>query len=184
MKEEKAVILDFLAEGYPDRRHPEPVAQSIGTSNFTLLELVPREDIELTVEEEVYIGEGKRDKIRYIKGSMKVADLTNVARSNLGRTVTDIVKKNEEKFIEFFNITGMLTPRMHKLQLIPGIGKKHVVDIITARKTKKFESFEDMIKRVKLFPDPVKSLVKRIMNELEGDEKYHLFTPQAPYPHD
>ena len=100
MKEEKAVILDFLAEGYPDRRHPEPVAQSIGTSNFTLLELVPREDIELTVEEEVYIGEGKRDKIRYIKGSMKVADLTNVARSNLGRTVTDIVKKNEEKFIE------------------------------------------------------------------------------------
>ena len=181
MKEEKAIILDFLSEGYPDRRHPEPVAQSIGTSNFTLLELVPREDISLEVESEVYIGEGKRDKIRYIKGSLTVKDLTNVSRSNLEIVVKQIIDKNEERFIDFFNTAGMLTPRMHKLQLIPGIGKKHVVDILDARQGKKFESFKDMIERVKLFPDPVKSIVKRVMNELEGEEKYHIFTTQAPH---
>lgn len=176
MKEEKAIILDFLAEGYPDRRHPEPVAQSIGTSNFTLLELVPREDATLSIEEEVYIGEGKRDKIRYIKGALKIQDLTNAAHSNLEREVMRIVEANEKKFVDFFNTTGMLTPRMHKLQLLPGIGKKHVVDILEARRQKPFESFKDIIERVKLFPDPMKSIVKRILNELEGQEKYHIFT--------
>ena len=184
MKEEKAIILDFLAEGYPDRRHPEPLAQSIGISSFTLLELVPREDIELSPEDEVYIGEGKRDKIRYIKGSLKVSELTNVARSNLERVITELVKNNEKKFVDFFNTAGMLTPRMHKLQLLPGIGRKHVVDILDARRAKLFESFKDMVARVKLFPDPVKSVVKRIMNELEGTEKYHIFTPQTPVHHE
>jgi putative nucleotide binding protein len=176
MKEEKAIILDFLSEGYPEKRHPEPVAQSIGTSNFTLLELVPREDITLAIDEEVYIGEGKRDKIRYIKGSLKTTDLTNAARNNIEHTVNKIVLDNEKKFVDFFNTAGMLTPRMHKLQLLPGIGKKHVVDILDARRQKPFDSFNDIIHRVKLFPDPVKSVVKRIINEIEGNEKYHVFT--------
>ncbi|MFH1420732.1 MAG: DUF655 domain-containing protein [Candidatus Aenigmatarchaeota archaeon] len=177
MKEESAIVLDFLAEGYADRRHPEPVAQSIGTTNFTLLELVPREDAVLSSEEEVYIGEGKRDKIRYIKGSLKTTDLTNVARSMLEDVVINLVKRNEKKFVDFFNTSGMLTPRMHKLQLLPGIGKKHVVDILDARKQKPFESFSDIVKRVRLFPDPVKTIARYIMNELAGREKYHMFTP-------
>ncbi|MBI2584216.1 MAG: DUF655 domain-containing protein, partial [Candidatus Aenigmarchaeota archaeon] len=53
MKEEKCIILDFLPNGYADRRHPEPIAQALGR-NFTLLELVPKEDAQLKPEEEVY----------------------------------------------------------------------------------------------------------------------------------
>ena len=175
MKEENCVILDFLPNGYPDRRHAEPIAQALGKTYFSLLELVPRENITLKTEEEVYIGEGKRDKIRFIRGQLAFNELTNMARTLLPEIVEALVLKNEAKFVEFFNKASIITPRMHQFQLLPGIGKKHLADILSERKKKSFESFEDIRSRVKLFPDPVKSLVRRIMDEIEKDEKYSLF---------
>ena len=103
MKEENCIILDFLSTGYADRRRPEPIAQSIGTALFSLLELVPREGVELHQEEEVYIGEGKRDKIRFIRGQLKYAELTNQAKTMLPDVVEKLVKRNEQKFVDFFN---------------------------------------------------------------------------------
>ena len=98
-----------------------------------------------------------------------------MASSILPDVVEDLVKKNEKRFIEFFNTAGMITPRMHQFQLLPGIGKKHLLDILDERRKKPFEGFDDLVKRVKLFPDPVKSITRRVMQELEGDEKYSLF---------
>jgi putative nucleotide binding protein len=55
-------------------------------------------------------------------------------------------------------------------------------DIINARQEKKFESFEDIKKRVPMLSDPVKLIVKRVLLELEvtddkrGKKKYTLFT--------
>ena len=175
MKEEKCIILDFLATGYPDRRQSEPVAQGIGCSFFSLLELVPKSDVTLMPEEEVYIGEGKRDKIDTVKGLINYSDLTNVARSSLEPAVEKIVKENEKQIVDFFNKAGMITPRMHQIELLPGIGKKHLLDLLKEREQKPFESFEDIDNRVKLFPDPFKTVVRRVMEELKGDEKYYLF---------
>lgn len=179
MKEERCIILDFLPSGYPDRRHPEPIAQAISTKFFKLLELVPKEGVDLKQEEEVYIGEGKRDKIKFIRGTLSTKDLTNVAMSNLPSVVELLVEKNEKRFVEFFNKAGAVTPRMHQLQLLPGIGKKHVIDILDERRKKPFESFKDLIDRVKLFPSPVKTLTKRILDELQGNEKYCLFVQRV-----
>ena len=176
MKEETCIVLDFLPEGYADRRHAEPVAQVLGRG-LSLLEIVPREGISLKPEEEIYIGSGTRDKVRYIKRSLVFADLTNFAKNVLAQTVTKLVDEEEQKFVEFFNKSMIITPRMHQLELIPGIGKKHVQDILDARRKKPFESYKDMVDRVKLFPDPRKSIIKRIMMELEGDEKYSIFIP-------
>ena len=61
-KEEYAIILDYLPNGYPLERKMMPIAQAIGKINFTLLELVPRRGVKLEVGEEVYIGEGKGTK--------------------------------------------------------------------------------------------------------------------------
>ncbi|MBI5332199.1 MAG: DUF655 domain-containing protein [Candidatus Aenigmarchaeota archaeon] len=176
MKEETCIVLDFLPQGYADRRHVEPIAQVLGRG-MTLLEIVPREGINLKPEEEIYIGSGPRDKIRYIKRSLLYADLTNYAKNILIQTVTKLVDEDENKFIEFFNKSTMITPRMHQLELIPGIGKKHVQDILDERRKKPFESYKDMVARVKLFPDPKKAIIKRIMMELEGNEKYSMFVP-------
>ncbi|MHA1628104.1 MAG: DUF655 domain-containing protein, partial [Candidatus Baldrarchaeia archaeon] len=67
-----------------------------------------------------------------------------------------------------------ITMRMHQLELLPGIGKKIMWEILEERKKKPFESFKDLTSRIKM-PDPVKAIVKRILIELEGEDKYYLF---------
>ena len=79
------------------------------------------------------------------------------------------------KSIEFFNKAQPLTTRMHQLELIPGLGKKHMWEIIEKRQEKPFESFADIKNRVKLMPDPEKAIVKRIIEEILGNEKHKFF---------
>lgn len=179
LKEENAVVLDFLSNGYPFDKRPShkktPIAQAIGKNRFVLLELVPKKDIFLQPYEEVYIGEGKRDKIHHIVGRLPMDRLTATAKNELEYVISDIVKKNEPVFVKFFNTAQPLTMRMHQLELIPGLGKKHMWEIIERRKEKPFESFKDLKERIKLLPDPEKAVMKRILNEISGEEKHHLF---------
>ena len=64
---------------------------------------------------------------------------------------------------------------MHQLELLPGLGKKHMWQILDERKEKLFEDFNDVKKRIKLMPDPQKIIIKRILKELEGKEKHRVF---------
>ncbi len=178
-KEEKVIVLDFLPNGYPFDTRPiyqkTAVAQAIGKEHFVLLELVPKKDIHLQPYEEVYIGEGKREKIHHIIGKLPIEKLTATAKSELEYVIKDIVKKNEKRFVDFFNNAQPLSTRMHQIELLPGVGKKHMWEIIGARKEKLFENFKDIKKRVKLMPDPEKAIIRRILQELEGAEKHRLF---------
>lgn len=175
-KEEHAVVLDFLQHGYPFDPRPShrktPIAQAIGTMHFTLLELVPKPGIFLQPLEEVYIGEGKRDKIHHIAGKLPIEKLTATAKTELEFIVEEIVKKREKRFVDFFNNAGPLTTRMHQLELLPGVGKKHMWQILENRP---FAGFEDIKQKVKLMPDPRKAAVKRILKELHGTEKHNVF---------
>ena len=81
----------------------------------------------------------------------------------------------KKKFIEFFNKAQPLGTRMHQLELLPGLGKKHMWQILESREEKPFESFADLKNRVKLMPDPEKAVLKRILQELEGKEKHKIF---------
>lgn len=178
-KEEYAIILDFLPHGYPFDNRPShkktPIVQAIGKNFFTLLELVPKKDIFVQPLEEIYIGEGKRDKIHHIAGRLVPDRLTATAKNELRFVIEDVVKKNESRFVDFFNKAQPLTMRMHQIELLPGVGKKHMWQIIEQRKEQPFESFADLKKRVKLMPDPEKAINKRVMNEIMGQEKHKLF---------
>lgn len=178
-REETAIVLDFLPNGYPFDERPShrktPIVQAIGKEHFTLLELVPKKEIFLQPYEEVYIGEGKREKIHHIIGKLEIKKLTGTAKAELTFVVKELVHKNEKQFIEFFNKATALTTRMHQLELLPGLGKKHMWEIIEERRDRPFESFDDIKKRVKLMPDPEKAIVKRILAELTGAEKHKLF---------
>lgn len=175
--DEYAIVLDYLPNGYPGRRRAEPVAQALGTELLTLLELAVRPEFQLKPGEKVYIGREKRDKIKFIMGRISTKELTNASFSMMQEIVAQIIREKEKRFVHFFNHATMITPRMHQLELLPGIGKKHVEDILDKRKAKQFESFDDIRERVKLMPDPAKTIEKRVAEELEGNQKYYLFVP-------
>jgi putative nucleotide binding protein len=183
-KEEVAIVLDFLPNGYPFDDTPSykksAIVQGLGKDHLVLLELVPKKDITLQPNDEVYIGEGKREKIHHITGKLDMDKLTGTAESILKDVIHDIVHSQSMRFIDFFNKAQPLTTRMHQLELLPGVGKKHMWEIIDARDEKPFDSFDDIKKRVKLMPDPEKAIIRRIMAELGGDEKHRIFVGGGP----
>jgi putative nucleotide binding protein len=101
--------------------------------------------------------------------------LTSFAKTELEKVVENLIKNNEKRFVDFFNRAGPISPRLHSLELLPGIGKKHLWRIIEERKKKKFESFEDIQKRIKMLPDVKRMIQKRILEELKGTERNRLF---------
>jgi len=178
-REEKAIIIDFLPNGYPSDTRPAhmktPIAQAVGAEHFILLELVPKKEVFLKPEQEVYMGEGKRDEIHHISGRINFMKLTQTARMNLETLLKKLVQNTENRFIEFFNKAGPINARRHQLELIPGIGKKHMWEILEKREEREFDSFEDIKARVKLMPDPENAVIKRILLELNEEDKHRLF---------
>lgn len=180
-REDYAIVLDCLPRGYASSYRREPIAQAIGEINFTLLELVPKEEVELKIKDRVYVGDGKWEQVKAVR-RLDYSKLTSAAKRELPSCIEELVKKNEESFIRFFNKAGAITVRQHSLELLPSVGKKHMWDIIEQREKKEFADFADLKKRVALMPDPIKAISKKIEEEIMGESKYYLFTkpPRPP----
>lgn len=177
--EEHAWVLDHLPEGKPgvagSTYRAEPLIQAIGETFFTLLEAAVMRNATFTAHERVYVGkEQVRGKVVHITGRIGYEDLTSTARAELPTLIDEIVKSQEARFVEFFNNSIPVTPRMHSLELLPGIGKKYLWLIIAARDQKPFNSFDDIQKRANL-PSPAKMIARRILEELSEEQKYYLF---------
>jgi len=175
-KEEYAIILDFLPLGDPSKNIREPTAYAIGEYYFTLLLLTIKSESKVSPLEEVYIGSGKRDKVKSIIKKLKYDELTILAKENLENAIIKILEKYENKFVEFFNKAGPINIKLHSLELIPGIGKTVLEKILEEREKEPFKSYEDIEKRVKGLKNVKKMLAKRIIDELSGNEKIKLFT--------
>jgi len=177
--EEYAYVLDVIAHelrpGPRRRRLPGPVVQLVGEDYFTLLEAVVKTGVELKPQDRVYIGRNEREHIAYILGRITYEELTAAAKAELPIAVETIVTRNEKRFVEFFNTAGPLTPRLHALELLPGIGKRFMWQIVSEREKRPFESFEDLQKRTGI-PNPVKIITKRVLEELTENPRYRLFT--------
>jgi len=180
--EENAYVLDFLPHGKPGVRptgragyHAGALIQCVGEEFFTILEALVREGLMLKPGDRVHFGKDSRQEVTYIIGRVGFEELTASARAELPSVISKIVQNREQWFVNFFNTARAITPRMHALELVPGIGKKYMWQVINERQRKPFESFEDLQKRTEL-PNPVKLITKRVMEELEGDSKYRLFT--------
>lgn len=178
-REEQAIVLDFLPNGYASDSRPShlktAIAQAVGRNNLALLELVPRKGIFLQPYEEVYVGDQKRERIHHVIGKINLEKLTPTAKAELEHVIKTLVKEKEAEFVEFFNKSQPLSTRMHSLELLPGLGKKHMWEIVEDRRGDPFKDFADIKKRVKLIPDPEKLIIRRILKELEGKEKHNLF---------
>lgn len=179
--EEHAYILDYLPHGRPSARpsyRAGALVQCIGEEFFTLLEATVREGLILKTYDRVYVGKDSRSEITYIIGRIGFEELTSAAKVELPGVIERIVLNRETWFINFFNSAQAITPRMHALELIPGIGKKYMWQIINERDRMSFKNFDDLQKRANI-PSPAKLVTKRIMEEMSGESKYRLFT-RAP----
>ena len=178
--EDYAYILDYLPLGLPDERRfkREPIAFGLGEAEFKILELIPKENVNLEIGERVYIGKDMnlRDKILHVKRRVRFEDITNTAQSELSYIISEIVKANQNRFVKFFNDAQAISTRFHMLELLPGLGKKTMWAIINERKKSPFLSFEDIENRVGTLHQPSKLICKRIELELsDTNQKYHIF---------
>ena len=178
--EDYAYVLDYLAQGHPDARKfkREPIAYALGENEFKILELVIKPDVTLNIGDYIYIGKEleKRDKILHVKRRVSFSDITNAAQSELPFVIAEIVKKQEPRFVRFYNESQPISTRFHMLELLPGLGKKMMWAILEERKKKPFESFEDISRRIPALHHPEKHIARRIELELsDPNQKYHLF---------
>ena len=181
--EDYVYVLDYLAKGRGDvptsSYKRTPVVYGIGENQFTLLELIPKRDASFTIGERIYVGKDgeKRKKIEKIKGRINYEDLTSTAHGELPYVLLDIIHHSEDRFIKFFNEASAISTRFHTLELLPGLGKKMMHEILDERRKKPFTSFEEMQNRIDFLRSPDKLIAKRIELELtDPDQKYHLFT--------
>jgi putative nucleotide binding protein len=174
--EEFAYVLDFLPRGKSVviKGREGPIVQAIGEERLTLLELLAMEKQNFEPGEKVRIGKEGREKIISVLGKLSFEELTPEARSNILSIVETIVKSNESKYVQVFNELQPLTPRLHGLELIPGIGKTFMKLILENRERQPFTSFDDIQTRVAL-REPAKLIAKRIVEELSGGSRINLF---------
>ena len=155
------------------------VAQAIGESYFTLLELIPRRGVTLHAQERVSLERNSRGKIERVSRRLRYEDLAPESTEELPLVVEIIVTKHENKFVQFFNEAPPITTRLHSLQLLPGIGQTLMWALLEERKKEPFKSFEDIASRTKL-QNPKKVVTARIIQELQGDVKRWLFVRPPP----
>ena len=174
--EEYAYVLDFSPRGKSVviKGREGPIVQAIGEERLTLLELLAVENQNFEPGERVKIGKEGREKIVSVLGKLSFEELTPESKSSLLSVVERIVKSNESKYIAYFNELQPLTPRLHGLELIPGIGKTFMKQIVDGRERQPFKSFEEIQQRVGL-REPAKLLARRIVEELSGGSRINLF---------
>ena len=174
--EEFAYVLDYIAHGKSAiiREREGPLVQALGEERLTLLEMLAVKDAEFEPGERIAIGKENRDKIVSVLGKLNFSELTTEARNELQPVVEKMILGNQQRYVWYFNELQPLTPRLHALELIPGIGKTFMKQIVNEREKKPFVSFEDLESRTGI-RDPAKLLAKRIIEELSGGSRINIF---------
>jgi len=150
------------------------IVVALGEERLTLLEILGIENSTFDVGERIYIGKEGRTKVQSVLGKMDYVKISDSTKDEVPTVVESIVTKNEAKYVDYINNAQPLTPRIHALELIPGIGKTYLNVIIKEREKASFESFVDIEKRAGL-KEPIKHMSQRIVEEISGETRMNLF---------
>ena len=174
--EEHAYVLDFKSRGksITVRGRTGVIVNAIGEERLALLEILGVENSTFDVGERVYIGKEGRTKVKSVLGKIDYTKMSILTQNEIPRIIELIVTKNEKRFVDYLNNAQPITPRIHALELIPGIGKTYMNVLIQEREKKLFESYSDIEKRTG-FKEPIKHLSQRILEEISGKTRMNLF---------
>jgi putative nucleotide binding protein len=179
------IILDLLLHGHPEDDTPSwakiPIAQVLTFPDFVLYEVKFNKNSDIVVQEhktyEEFLNE---EKLKDVLKKIDYNELTSTSKSLILPILEKEVLKYEGEFIKFFNNSTSITPRMHALKLLPGVGQKHMWEILDARQRQKFATFQDIADRTSV-SNPAKLIAQRIIKELQRDVKYYLFSKTQKY---
>jgi len=174
--EEHAYVLDFVERGKSAtvRGREGIIIVGLGEDRLTLLEILGVPDSTFEVGERIFIGKEGRTKVLSVLGKMEYSRISTSAQSEMPSVVEKIISQNEKRFIQYLNNAQPLTPRIHALELIPGIGKTYMKVMLDEREKTPFTDFNDLQNRVGL-KEPIKQLTKRIVEEITGETRMNLF---------
>ena len=174
--EEYAYVLDSKSHTKSTTVHGRTgiIVVAIGEERLTLLEILGIENSTFNVGEKIYIGKEGRTKVQSVLGKIDYIKISDSAKNEIPGVVESIVTKNEKKFVDYINNAQPLTPRIHALELIPGIGKTYMNVIIKERENEQFQSYHDIETRAGL-KEPIKHLTQRIIEEISGKARLNLF---------
>jgi len=174
--EEYAYVLDYnsRAKSTTVRGRIGIIVVALGEERLTLLEILGIENSTFDVGERIYIGKEGRTKVQSVFGKIDYTKISDSAQSEIPGVIESIIIKNEKRFVDYLNNAQSLTPRIHALELIPGIGKTYMHVIIQEREKKPFESFSDIENRIGL-KEPMRHISKRILEEISGETRMNLF---------
>ncbi len=181
----EVIVLDLLIHGHPEEDKPSwaktPIAQVLTFPDFVLYEVKVNKSSDIQVQEkktyEEFLNE---DKLKEVLKKIDYNDLTSTSKALIQPILEKEIMKYEEEFINFFNNSTSITPRMHALKLLPGVGQKHMWEILEARDRQKFGTFQDIADRTSI-SNPAKLIAQRIIKELQRDVKYYLFSKTQKY---
>ena len=150
------------------------IITAIGEDRLTILEILGVPNSTFEIGEKIFIGKEGRTKVLSVLGKLDYDKISSSSQTELQTVVEKIVTQNESRFVEYLNNAQPLTPRIHALELIPGIGKTYMKIMFEERDKKKFESYKDLQDRVG-FKEPIKHITERIMDEITGESRMNLF---------
>ncbi len=172
-------LLDILQHGGVDKAGHSwhPIGQIIETPTFRLLEVNLNKKLipELKLQQKITYQGTEDSPLGRVNKVLKYDDLTLASVTTLQLVLESYVKEHESNFVDFINSAGPITLKRHSLEILPGVGKKLMWEIINYREKHPFTTFKEIHENIPGFK-PVEVIAKRIIEELsDEDQKRFLF---------
>ena len=149
-------------------------ANVMGTNKFTLINIELNEGVELRPQEKILITKDS-DKVKKLNNRLSYDDLSNDELHEVEKAIHTIVITNENKYVDFFNRQSKEGTQLHFLD---GISRKNAIKVLDDKeKNGKFESFEDINKRISFIEDSEELIAKRVLYELSELNKIRQGRP-------
>ncbi len=172
----KVLVLDYYPQGKSlSRKSAEdfnPLTVVISVNQMKFYDIILNRGKDIQIGQLFNVSELKSKIIKINRIGFN--ELSDSAVETLPEIIKKIVTLSETRFINFLNNSRPLTTQMHQLQLLPGIGNKRLWQILDARRKIEFKDFDDFAERTGI-SDPIGLFSNRILQEIQGGEKYQLF---------
>ncbi|PWI49131.1 hypothetical protein CEE45_03040 [Candidatus Heimdallarchaeota archaeon B3_Heim] len=172
----KVLVLDYYPQGKSlSRRSAEaynPLAVVISINRLAFFDIILSRGKNIQAGQTLDVSAIKSDLLKINRIGFN--ELSDSAVDILPEMIKKIVILSESRFINFLNHARPLTTQMHQLQLLPGIGNKRLWQILEARRKIEFKDLDDFTERTGI-SDPIGLFSNRILQEIQGKEKYQLF---------